>query len=147
VNQAADLHEWIKTLETVDQAAARAMLIDRIDQLARLVRDMHAKAISHRDLKAANILVAANQLWLVDLVGVSRRRLLGIARKTQNLTRLNASFIRHPRITRTMKLRFLRAYLNWSLHGMGGWKTWWKRIAHATEEKEAQNGRRGRVLA
>jgi hypothetical protein len=60
---------------------------------------------------------------------------------------LHASFHRHPLLTRTEKLRFLRGYLAWGLHGKGDWKAWWRAIDTATRAKIARNARRGRPLA
>jgi hypothetical protein len=50
-------------------------------------------------------------------------------------------------VTRTDKLRFLRSYLQWGLHGKSGWKDWWRRIEEATRSKIARNARRHRPLA
>ena len=45
------------------------------DTLARWVRLMHDRGVSHRDLKAANILIALNgECQFIDLVGVRTRR-------------------------------------------------------------------------
>ena len=78
---------------------------------------------------------------LIDLVGVRRHRRLGRRRRIQNLARLHASFYRHPFLTRTDKLRFLRTYLQWGLSGKGGWKGWWREVERATEAKAARNDR------
>ena len=85
--------------------------------------------------------------WLIDLVGVERRGKLRRSRRVQNLTRLHASFHRHPAVTRTDKLRFLRAYLEWGLRGRDGWKRWWREIEQATRAKVARNARNRRPLA
>ena len=65
----------------------------------------------------------------------------------RNLARLNASFVHVPAVTRTDRLRFLRAYLVWGLHGSAGWKDWWNGVARATEAKVAKNRKSGRPLA
>ena len=141
------------------------MLLRRlIDQIARLVRALHQRHLSHRDLKAANLLIAPAEQqsgtshgatedsaiprpWLIDLVGVSRHRKLGRWRRLQNLCRLNASFHQSRVVTRTDRLRFLRVYLQWGLRGKGGWKRWWQQIEKATQAKVARNLRNGRPLA
>src|SRR5262249_2290598 len=76
-----------------------------------------------------------------------RYRWLSRARKLQNLARLNASFVQSGLLTRTDRLRFLRCYLRWGLHGKADWKAWWHGIADATMAKIRRNHERGRPLA
>jgi serine/threonine protein kinase len=119
--------------------------------LARLIRQMHRRGLSHRDLKAANILTSERprdaRFWFIDLVGVRRHARVGGRRKVQNLARLHASFVGHPLLTRTEKLRFLRSYLEVGIRGKGGWKSWWRKIDAATRAKQERNARTGRPLA
>jgi tRNA A-37 threonylcarbamoyl transferase component Bud32 len=144
---AVDLHRWLADLNGPSPAERRAAVRRRIDQLAGLIRELHRRCLSHRDLKAANLLVAGDQVWLIDLVGVRCYRSLPRARRLQNLTRLHASFHQSFALTRTDKLRFLRVYFQWGLLGRGDWKTWWRNIDRATWAKAARNRRRGRPLA
>ena len=119
-----------------------------IEGVARLQwRGLHERQLSHRDLKAGNILAAEDRIWLIDLVGMRVFMQLSREERIQNLTRLNASFHAHPLLTRTDKLRFLRTYQNWGLHSSGRWKKWWKAIDKATLAKVARNRSRGRPLA
>src|SRR5262249_26620518 len=124
-----------------------AGLRERIAQVARLIVALHLRQLSHRDLKAGNILVGCQAMWLIDLVGVREYRRLSRARRVQNLARLHASFYQHPSLTRTDKLRFLRTYLQWGLFGRFGWKQWWSEIDGATRAKVLRNARNGRPLA
>lgn len=124
------------------------------DSLGRLIRLMHEKQVAHRDLKAPNILMsrvrpdlAAAVPVLIDLVGVVPGTPVSRADRVRNLARLNASFLQHPAITRTDRLRFLRAYLAWGLHGSDGWKEWWHAVRQQTLAKVAKNQRSGRPLA
>jgi tRNA A-37 threonylcarbamoyl transferase component Bud32 len=123
-----------------------ARLRARIDQVAGLVRGLHERHLCHRDFKAANLLIVGDRMWLIDLVGVRRCRWLIRARRVQNLARLHASFHADPAVTRTDKVRFLRAYQQWGLRGKGGWKKWWRAVERATQAKVARNRRRGRPL-
>jgi tRNA A-37 threonylcarbamoyl transferase component Bud32 len=125
---------------------------ERIDHVARLIRHLHQRGWSHRDLKAANILLAPNSggresAWIIDLAGASRPIRLSRDRRAKDLARLNASFHDLPLLSRTDRLRFLRLYLNWNLHGRGDWKSWWKCVDAHTRRKVAKNRRRGRPLA
>src|SRR5207302_4903240 len=142
------------SLDQLPSQQRRSLLRRSIDQVARLVRDLHSRNLSHRDLKAANILVVSGEwfvgsgqelttphsplsthyssltthrppsVWLVDLVGVKLHRRLSRRRRVRNLARLHASFYNSSALTRTDKLRFLRLYLQWGLFGRDGWK-WW----------------------
>ena len=143
---ATELHVFVKQLLSVDTRVDRLRLRTLIDQLARLVGTLHHRHLSHRDLKASNVLVSNNRLSLVDLVGVRRHRQLRRSRRIQNLARLNVSSLGCDGLTRTDKLRFLRVYLRWGLRGSYGWKDWWQAIAQATAVKIERNQRSGRPL-
>jgi tRNA A-37 threonylcarbamoyl transferase component Bud32 len=118
------------------------------DRLARWIRLMHDRGVSHRDLKSANILVTPDgECQFIDLVGVRTRSTVPRAMRIRDLTRLNASFIESPHVTRTDRLRFLRAYLLWALAGRGNWKDWWRAVGERTREKVLRNARRNRPLA
>jgi serine/threonine protein kinase len=162
VPAALDLLRYLERLR--DRPEGRAALRRLIDQVARLIRVLHARHLSHRDLKAANLLVSPQRwevsakgirtgsageevaVWFIDLVGVRRHGKLGRRRRVQNLARLNTSFHRHPGLTRSDRLRFLRVYLAWGLHGKMGWKRWWRQVEEATRAKIERNRRNGRPL-
>ncbi len=150
-------------------AAGNVLRLRRlIDRVARLVLLLHQRHLSHRDLKPANLLVSpvaavvthrgiaplagggpaeeTDQVWFIDLVGARRYGKLSRQRRVQNLARLNAGFWEHPGLTRTDKLRFLRAYLAWGLRGRYGWKRWWRQVEEATRAKVRRNLRSGRPL-
>lgn len=159
--EAVDLQRVIADLGARSPADRRSSLHRQIEQIARLVRELHRRRLAHRDLKAANILIQSPKYqvqspksgmdfglcWLIDLVGVTRYRKLSRSRRVQNLARLHASFSRSPVLTRTDKLRFLRVYLQWGLFGRENWKCWWHQVEAATQLKIARNARSGRVLA
>jgi tRNA A-37 threonylcarbamoyl transferase component Bud32 len=135
------LHDAVRAADRV----AKRQLIDR---LARWVRLMHERGVSHRDLKAANILVTATgDIQFIDLVGVRTRAFVRRAVRVRDLARLNASFVASSRITRTDRLRFLRTYLNWGLQGRGFWEAWWRGVLEATRAKVRRNERNNRPLA
>lgn len=124
-------------------------------KLARLLRVMHDRGVSHRDLKAANILLAnADEPTLIDLVGVRTRVLLTDAKRAKEIARLNASFLDSAVVSLTDRLRFLKAYLNAGAHlttsleggNRADWKNWWEMVSRATAVKVAKNRRKGRTL-
>jgi tRNA A-37 threonylcarbamoyl transferase component Bud32 len=158
IPNAVELHGFIKGLADLADRDPRAILRCCMDCIARLVRALHHRRLSHRDLKSANVLVQGSTpqiadwadgfgpVWLIDLVGVRRHCKLDRSRRVQNLARLHASFVQNPALTRTDKLRFLRVYLQWGVRGQTGWKRWWHDIERATAAKVARNLRSGRPL-
>ena len=164
-------HAFAACLAKLPAAERRAAVRQALEQVARLVHELHCRNLSQRDLKAANILVArgtgmivppavdqaavipnhlpypATAVWLIDLVGVRSFGKLARKRKVQNLARLNASFLQSVALTRSDRLRFLRMYLQWGIRGRDGWKIWWRAIAAATAAKARRNRRTGRPLA
>jgi tRNA A-37 threonylcarbamoyl transferase component Bud32 len=142
-----DLHRFLAGLAEKEESERRRTLRRCLEQVARLVCELHRRQVSHRDLKAANVLVNSEAVWLIDLVGMAPYRKLSRRRRVQNLARLHASFHRCPHLSRTDKLRFLRIYLQWGLLGREGWKGWWREVSTATQSKIQQNIRNGRPLA
>src|ERR1019366_7377402 len=166
---AVELPDYVTGLERFSPAKRQAALHDLMDQAGRLLAALHARRLSHRDLKGANLLVNAvswfvsargalereeapsetsprPQIWFIDLVGVRRHNGLTEARRAQNLARLYASFHGRGLLTRTDLLRFLRAYLGLAWAGASGWKTWYVAIARAHQAKVRRNLHNGRPL-
>jgi hypothetical protein len=173
VPDALELVAFVSRLAGLPPPRRQAVLRPLIDQAARMIRALHARHLSHRDLKAANLLVSptgweiaakgvkevagpaeskggegapAPHVWFIDLVGARRHGKLRRGRRVQNLARLHTSFHQHPGLTRTDKLRFLRVYLAWGLRGRLGWKRWWREVEEATRAKVQRNLRQGRPL-
>ena len=117
---------------------------------ARLLRTMHDRNITHRDLKASNILVShagsqgKSKLWLIDLDGVHIWQRVPQRHRVQNLTRFYVNFHRSHWLTRTDLLRFLKLYLGREFRDRGHWKTLWRRIECQTRKKLRRNQRKGR---
>jgi tRNA A-37 threonylcarbamoyl transferase component Bud32 len=176
IENTLDLHTFVAQLAQLPASEQRTLLRWRIAAVARAVRLMHRCRLSHRDLKASNVLVTrdrqqpdspyqplppgppraslpsllpvpASPVWFIDLAGVSLYARLSRSRRVQNLARLNASFHQSRALTQTDRLRFLRVYLLWNLCGTRCWKRWWRAIAAATNKKAARNARNSRVLA
>jgi tRNA A-37 threonylcarbamoyl transferase component Bud32 len=155
IADALDLRAFVDRLATLSAAECRIHLRRLIDRLAHLLALLHQRHLSNRDLKASNLLVGGvstqtlegeESLYFIDLAGMRRCRKLRRSRRVQNLARLNASFLDHPSVTRSDRLRFLRVYLGWGLRGRIGWKRWWRQIEQATANKVRRNLRHGRPL-
>ncbi len=136
-----------------DPAARRAILRRLIRALAGLIRTLHDRSLSDRDLKSSNILIegdpesAEPSLCLIDLVGVQLSHPLPEGRRLQNLARLQVSLGEIPEWTRADSMRFLRGYLPWGLVGRDCWKAIWREVTARSHRKEERNRRRGRMLS
>jgi tRNA A-37 threonylcarbamoyl transferase component Bud32 len=124
-----------------------------IPALARLLRTLHERSLSHRDLKASNILIIGDpwatppSLSLIDLVGVALEHPITRHHQVQNLARLQLSLGRVVGRTRTDSLRFLRVYLPWGQTRTDAWKQLWREIDRAGVTKVERNLRNGRRLS
>jgi tRNA A-37 threonylcarbamoyl transferase component Bud32 len=168
VPDAMELNKYVRSLDTMPPDERRRILRRLIDRVARLVRTLHERGLTHRDLKAPNLLVSpagwslarsakvwlgdghddgdGPHVWFVDLVGVRRQRNPSHARLLQNVTRLHASFVNMPGLSATDKARFLRIYLAGGQCSATSWKRWWQEIATATAAKVERNRRVGRIM-
>jgi tRNA A-37 threonylcarbamoyl transferase component Bud32 len=114
-------------------------------KVAHLVREMHARGIWHRDLKASNILVQKKvpdeeKLYLVDLDSVRIKRRLGRKEKIRDLARLNTSLVSTTTVSMTDRLRFLQYYLKTRRPRDRHIKDYWKAIAAQTQKKMNPSG-------
>ncbi len=118
--------------------------------LGRLLGRMHSWNVAHRDLKAANLMVDDSgerlEAYLIDLDGVRLLRRISPRRRARNLARLAASIEAHPWVTRSLRLRFLRAYLDELPDAAGDWKRFWKAVQRHTRTITSQMRRRGQPL-
>jgi tRNA A-37 threonylcarbamoyl transferase component Bud32 len=135
-------------------ASERRSQIQRLNvALAWLIRTLHERSLSDRDLKASNILVEGNpavsnpRLSLIDLVGVQLAHPIPQGRRIQNLARLQVSLAHVPGRTRTDSLRFLRAYTPAAFARRDTWKALWRSIAARCADKEERNRRTGRIIS
>jgi tRNA A-37 threonylcarbamoyl transferase component Bud32 len=141
------------TLAALPPNIRRERISSLTDTLARLVRTLHERSLSHRDLKSSNILIKASddgnqaELSLIDLVGVRLQYPLPWHRRAQNLARLSLSLSSVPDRTRSDALHFLRIYLPWGLSPLSDWKSRWRAIERAIGRKISRNTRSGRPLS
>jgi tRNA A-37 threonylcarbamoyl transferase component Bud32 len=135
-------------------AEGRRPILRRLaEELARLLRTIHDRSISDRDLKASNILVVGDpasgdfRLSLIDLVGATLRHPLPRDRRVQNLSRLAISLSEADAWNRPDTLRLLRAYLGPTGHDPAILRRWWSDLTRRGLRKRRQNERRGRLLS
>jgi tRNA A-37 threonylcarbamoyl transferase component Bud32 len=142
-----------KVLPSLPPEVRRARIRALTVSLAELIRSLHERSLSHRDLKASNILInvdsiaGRNQLSLIDLVGVRLQHPIPVSRRVQNLARLCVSLDAVPGRNRSDSLRFLRLYLPWGLSPLNDWKGFWRSIEKGIRTKRSRNLRRGRPLS
>ena len=116
-----------------------------LSKVAQLVREMHARGIWHRDLKASNILVQKKvpdreKLYLVDLDSVRIKKRLDRKEKIRDLARLNASLVSTTTVSMTDRLRFLQYYLKTRRPRDKNIQDYWKAIAAQTQKKMKHAG-------
>jgi len=79
-----------------------------------LLRQFHQEGFYHRDLQLKNLLVAGDQVLIIDFDRSYREKVLSARDRVKNLLRLNRSVEKWKRfglpITRTDRWRFLMAY-------------------------------------
>jgi tRNA A-37 threonylcarbamoyl transferase component Bud32 len=119
-----------------------------VPRLGRVVRTVHDRHVSHRDLKAANVMLAGGtDPVFIDLVGVRVGRPVSVRQRAKELARLAASFLGSGRVRNADRVRFLRAYLAAGPAVGGDWRSWWKRVAAGVGAKVEKNRRSGRALS
>jgi len=102
--------------------------------LATLLRNVHDRGLTHRDLKASNLLVVRDgagvrDVFLIDLDGL---RIVGDVtgrRRVKDLARLARSLVSLPEWRRSDGLRVLRTYLGMSGRDRETLRAWWRRLA------------------
>jgi tRNA A-37 threonylcarbamoyl transferase component Bud32 len=151
---AVALSDYVRNeLPDLDPEIRRALIRRLTLALARLLRTLHERSLSDRDLKTANILIVGDpmadppELSIIDLVGVRLAHPLPHHRRVQNLARLSLSLENVPGRTRSDALIFLRAYLPWGLSPRNDWKGLWRDVESYAHVKVERNRRRGRVLS
>ncbi|MCA1686088.1 MAG: phosphotransferase [Planctomycetia bacterium] len=148
------LYDYVRrVLPGLDPADRRERIVRVTLALARLLRVLHERSLSDRDLKTSNILIVGDpdaesiRLELIDLGGVRLIHPLPLHRRVQNLSRLYVSLAEVPGLTRTDALRFLRAYLPWGLSPHNDWRGLWRAITASSRLKQERNRRSGRKLS
>lgn len=119
-----------------------------IVELSRLLRRLHERGFSHRDLKAPNVMVAwdaealePRSVVLVDLDGLRRRRNVSASAELGALARLNVSLDHCKRVTLTDRVRFLKHYLRRAGRTEDAWREAWQKIAELSATKRQVRGR------
>jgi serine/threonine protein kinase len=107
--------EFLDDHESIAAHVARVGASGAAATLQRLARDLaflHDEGLSHRDLKAENLLVprAGGRALLIEADGVRRFEVAPLERAARDLMRLNASFPERGTVTWRDRARFLIAW-------------------------------------
>lgn len=120
-------------------------------RMARLVRSLHDRSISDRDLKASNVLLVGGplverpELCVIDLAGARPIHPLPRSRRVQNLARVLVSLEELPEWNRAASARFLSEYLGRTTDRER--RRWWADLRARSQSKRAGNHRRGRAIS
>lgn len=169
-----NLHLWIRRL--LDQNVSLAERLHRVracaEQAGRLLGKMHADGISHRDLKATNLLIheprtelprkintGLPDLWLIDMDGVrlgpfgrilifgknrfGKEPKLNGRRRATDLARLAVSAEAYPWITNSIRAVFLHAYASQFPPETIDVRQLWHAVAKVARRRLKKKHRRG----
>lgn len=148
---AQDMHLYGWDLATRDLRERTRRARSAAAVLGHLVGRLHDQGFVHRDLKGNNLLLRDQgeevEAFLIDLDGLRQRRHVPFAACTKGLTRLAVSAEMHPWLSRTDRLRFLRAYLRQMAENRRTWKTWWRALSAALDAALAEIRAAGKPIA
>ncbi|MBX7167369.1 MAG: hypothetical protein K1X74_13650 [Pirellulales bacterium] len=132
ITGAKNLHLWAWSLARHPRRQRHAAAQRCAVQLGELIGRLHAWNLAHRDLKGANLVVSEThgdlRCHLVDLKGLRRVRQISLRLRARNLARLLASASAHAWISRTIRLRFLQAYVRQQPQRDVCWKALWRAV-------------------
>jgi tRNA A-37 threonylcarbamoyl transferase component Bud32 len=121
------------------------------ERLGQLIGRMHHWCVSHRDLKACNLLIAGSgaaiECHVVDPDGVRIRRRITTRRRARDLSRLATSMAAHPWLQRTTLMRFIRGFVSEQHDDVLDWKRLWRTIARQSVRAVARKRERGDIVA
>jgi 3-deoxy-D-manno-octulosonic acid kinase len=114
VPRAIDLIQFFQETVAVPSPETLSLKRKTIRSAGLLIRQFHQAGFFHGDLQLKNILVAGDQLLLIDFDRSYRKSGLSVQERIKNLLRLNRSVEKWTRlgvpITRTDRWRFFTAY-------------------------------------
>ena len=116
-----------------------------LGRLAGLLKAAHGQGMVHGDLKAKNILVAADsrageQFWFIDLDAARLRTAAPFSERCRDLARLNCSFLNTVLVSRTQRLVFLQRYFEGT--PKVGLRNAWKTVREFSWRKLLKSGRK-----
>jgi tRNA A-37 threonylcarbamoyl transferase component Bud32 len=147
---AVNLHLFAWELARRTPAERRRAARRTATALGRLVGQLHAWGLAHRDLKGCNLMVVEDgeriQTPLVDLDGIEVRRQVRRRERIRNLARLSASLEMHGWVGRALRARFLHAYAREVGADRRERRRLWGDVARATTRLAVRRKRRNAAV-
>jgi tRNA A-37 threonylcarbamoyl transferase component Bud32 len=151
LSQGRNLTQYAAWLSELSPREAQERLYAAAKSLGDLVGKLHANRVSHRDLKAGNLLLvnkpSSVEAYVIDLDGARRYVWLPRFRRQRDLSRLVLAMRSDSQVTNASRLRFLLAYLQASREQPFDWKLHWRRLARLTQERHLKKSRHGKPLS
>lgn len=148
LDEARNLTAYSDWLEQQSEYQSRLRLHAAAEKLGDVLGKMHAVSVSHRDLKAGNLLLinrpSSVEAFVIDLDGARRQLWLSRSRRLWDLSRLAYALESDPVVTHSARLRFLKAYLRAIEGNPAAWKSEWRQLAKLTRKRWSKKTRNGR---
>lgn len=147
IDGARNLRHVVGDLHRMAPRRQRTLRRTAAVNLGNLLARMHEARVSHRDLKATNLLlketVSSVETYVIDLDGAQKHRWrLSWHQRLCNLSRLELSAREQPAISSSDRLRLLQAYLAASSEPKPDWKTAWQQLSEIADSRASRHGRR-----
>jgi tRNA A-37 threonylcarbamoyl transferase component Bud32 len=149
---AENLHLWAWALAQRPLEERMKLAAGCARSLGSLVGRMHARGISHGDLKGSNVLVVDRrggdkpeilETLLIDLDDVRIHKHLPYKRQVADLARLATSAAGHAWVKNSLRRYFLAAYAAEFPRVSVCWKTLWRDVAQKSGKLVAKKRKRG----
>lgn len=148
LDEALNLSSYSKWLKQLSAYQSRLRLHAAAEKLGEVLGKMHAVSVSHRDLKAGNLLLinrpSSVEAFVIDLDGAQRQLWLSRSRRLWELSRLTYAMESNPTVTKTARLRFLKAYLQALGKEPASWKSDWVQLTRLTRKRRSVKSQQGR---
>lgn len=146
IERSTPLPEFLRRAEFFDPTSRRRMMKAAAENLGNLLGRMHAAGVRHRDLKPSNLLIVEAapdvEAMLTDLDGAALGRRVSRRVRWRNLARLIIGVDDEAAVSRSLRLRFLKAYLRSFSETADGWKPLWSELQTVSSIRAAQKSRR-----
>lgn len=147
VEGARNLRQVALSLSQFTSTTRRTFTRAAATGIGQLIARMHEARISHRDLKATNLLLRKTtcgvETYVIDLDGAKHHHWrLSWHQRLCNLARLELSSRELPAISNTHRLRLLQAYLAVSAAPKPHWKTAWRQLSEIAGRRALRPKRR-----